>query len=170
TEGVFAAPCRATGFGRRGDCLGTGHKRGVSLQSLRISMNKFHYCNSAAHGVTRRQFLGATGASLLAGPALFSDNVVMGAEQAADAKRQGKAVIILYLGGGASQLETWDPKPGRPTGGPYGAIPTSVPGVCISELLPKIAKVMHHMAIVRSVDNSSMGADHNGTGMHIGRK
>jgi hypothetical protein len=133
-------------------------------------MNRYRYCNSPTHGFTRRQFLGSVGASLLAGPPLLSDNVAIGAEQAAEARKQGKAVIILYLGGGASQLETWDPKPGRPTGGPYGAIPTSVPGVCISELLPKIAKVMHHMAIVRSVDNSSMGADHNGTGMHIGRK
>src|SRR5262249_60702239 len=45
-----------------------------------------------------------------------------------------------------------------------------VPGLHISELLPKLARVMHHMAVVRSVDNSTMGADHNGTGMHIGRK
>jgi hypothetical protein len=45
-----------------------------------------------------------------------------------------------------------------------------VPGLHISELLPKIARVMHHVAVVRSVDNSSMGADHDGSGMHLGRK
>src|SRR5262249_41215428 len=101
---------------------------------------------------------------------LLTDNVLMESAQAAEVKKQGKAVIILYLGGGASQLETWDPKPGTGNGGPYRAIPTSVPGVHISELLPKLAKVMHHMAVVRSVDNSGMGPDHNGTGMHIGRK
>src|SRR5262249_33303787 len=38
------------------------------------------------------------------------------------------------------------------------------------ELLPKIAQVMHHMAIVRSVNNAAMGPDHHGTGMHLGRK
>jgi hypothetical protein len=135
-----------------------------------MSRNRFRFCKSGAHGLTRRQLLGAAGASLLAGPALLSDNIAMGSPQAADLKKQRKAVIILYLGGGASQLETWDPKPGTITGGPFRAIPTSVPGVHISELLPKLAQVMHHLAIVRSLDNSGMGPDHNGTGMHIGRK
>src|SRR5207244_3984151 len=115
-------------------------------------------------------FLGPLSTALLAGPTLCAYNVVMESPLAADLKKQRKAVIILYLGGGASQLETWDPKPGKLTGGPFRAIPTSVPGVHISELLPKIAKVMHHMAIVRAVDNSGMGADHDGTGMHLGRQ
>src|SRR5438874_6146764 len=135
-----------------------------------MARNRFQFCSSPSHAVSRRQFLGALGSGLLAGPTLRADNVVMESPQAADLKKQRKAVIILYLGGGASQLETWDPKPGAPTGGPYRAIPTSVPGVHISELLPKIARVMHHLAVVRSVDNSAMGADHNGTGMHLGRK
>src|SRR5438105_3128052 len=135
-----------------------------------MTRNRHGYCHSPAHALSRRQFLGATAAGLLAGPTLLSDNVVMGSEQAAAVKKQGKAIIILYLGGGASQLETWDPKPGRPTGGPYGAIPTSIPGLHISGLLPKLSRVMHHMAVVRSVDNSQMGPDHNGTGMHLGRK
>src|SRR5262245_25058541 len=135
-----------------------------------MSENCYRFCHSPAHGLTRRHFLGTLGTSLLAGPTLLTDNVLMESAQAAEVTKQAKGVIILYLGGGASQLETWDPKPGAPTGGPYRAIPTSVPGVHISELLPKLAKVMHHMAIVRSVDNSGMGPDHNGTGMHIGRK
>jgi len=135
-----------------------------------MAINRFRYCSSAGHAISRRHFLGALGTGLLAGPTLAADNVVLESPQAADLKKQHKAVIILYLGGGASQLETWDPKPGTATGGPYRAIPTSVPGLHISELLPKLARVMHHMAVVRSVDNSTMGADHNGTGMHIGRK
>jgi hypothetical protein len=131
--------------------------------------NRFHFCHSPAHGLTRRRFLGSLTTGLLAGPTLLTDNVLMESGQAAEARKQGKAVIVLYLGGGASQLETWDPKPGTLTGGPFRAIPTSVPGVHISELLPKLARVMHHMAIVRSVDNSGMGPDHNGSGMHLGR-
>ena len=43
---------------------------------------------------------------------------------AAELKRQQKHVILLWLAGGPSQLETWDPKPGRPTGGPFRAIDT----------------------------------------------
>ncbi len=108
--------------------------------------------------------------SLFWGAALGSDNLLMTEAHAADVRRTGKRVLILYLGGGASQMETWDPKPGRPTGGPFAAIETSAPGVRISELLPRLAKQMHHMAIVRSVNNAAMGADHDGTGMAIGRK
>ena len=56
------------------------------------------------------------------------------------------------MAGGLSQLESWDPKPGQDTGGPFRAIPTSVPGVHISELLPITAKQMHHLALVRSIN------------------
>ena len=49
-------------------------------------------------------------------------------------------------------METWDPKPGAPTGGPFRAIPTSVPGVHISELLPEMAKRMKHTCIIRSLN------------------
>src|SRR5436190_9001739 len=117
-----------------------------------MSKNRFSFCHSPQHGITRRQFLGTAGVSLLSAPSLPTDNVLLGAEQASAVKERARAVIILYLGGGASQLETWDPKPGTATGGPFRAISTSVPGLQISELLPKIAKVMHHQAVVRSVD------------------
>jgi hypothetical protein len=65
---------------------------------------------------------------------------------------QQKRVLVVDLRGGVSQLESWDPKPGVPTGGPFAAIPTSVPGIHISELLPHTAKQMHHLALVRSVN------------------
>ena len=65
-----------------------------------------------------------------------------------EVKKQGKRVILLWLAGGASQLETFDPKPGRPTGGPYRAIPTSATGVHISELLPKMAALVEVVAAV----------------------
>jgi hypothetical protein len=56
--------------------------------------------------------------------------------------------------GGLSQLESWDPKPGTDTGGPFRAIPTSVPGIHISELLPMTALQMHHLCLVRGVNTS----------------
>ena len=61
-------------------------------------------------------------------------------------------MLLLWLAGGASQLETWDPKPGRPTGGPFKAIPTAVPGTHICELMPKMARLMDKVAVVRSLD------------------
>ncbi len=77
---------------------------------------------------------------------------------ARELKRHDKRVIMLWLAGGASQLETWDPKPGRDTGGPFFDIPTSLPGVHISELMPKMATRLHeHTAIIRSL-NTKDGA------------
>ena len=77
--------------------------------------------------------------------------------------KQRRQVLFLWLDGGMSQLESWDPKPNTPFGGPFRAIPTAVPGVHISETLPHCAKVMKHLSLVRSVstqDNShSAGVD-----------
>lgn len=128
-------------------------------------------CNPAVHAIYRRRFLGTMGWGLSAAVANLNPLTGMCSDpRAADIRQQDKRVIILYLGGGASQLETWDPKPGQPTGGPFGAIATSVPGLHISELLPHLATRMHHLAVVRSVDNSGVGPDHHGTGLHIGRR
>ncbi len=109
-----------------------------------------HYaCQSEEHLLARRKFLGtlagAAGAATLGFPRLV---------QAAlpELNANQKHILIVYLAGGLSQLESWDPKPGTDTGGPFRAIPTSVPGTHISELLPHTAKQMHHLAVVRSVN------------------
>ena len=65
-----------------------------------------------------------------------------------------KQLLLLFLSGGASQFETWDPKPGAKTGGPYRAISTSIQGVQIGELLPHTAKIMHRLTVVRSVNSN----------------
>jgi len=70
---------------------------------------------------------------------------------AEEMKQQEKQVILIWLDGGMSQLESWDPKPNTQFGGPYRAIPTSLPGVHVSELMPKLAQQMHHLAVVRSM-------------------
>src|ERR687883_1930952 len=51
-----------------------------------------------------------------------------------------RACILLWMGGGPSQMDTFDLKPGHKNGGPFKAIDTTVPGIKISEHLPKIAK------------------------------
>src|SRR4030088_2865304 len=60
---------------------------------------------------------------------------------------QGRAtsVILFWLEGGPSHIDTWDPKPNSN----FKPISTNVPGIQVSELLPKIAKRMDKMAIVR---------------------
>jgi len=105
-------------------------------------------CGGHDHALSRRQMLG-----LLAGAAggLLAPNVA----QALRSKQ--RQVLMIWLDGGMSQLESWDPKPGTDHGGPFRAIPSSVPGVHVSELLPFSAKRVHQLAIVRSMqtkDNS----------------
>jgi hypothetical protein len=70
---------------------------------------------------------------------------------AEQAKKEQKHCILLWLCGAPSQFETWDPKPGRLTGGPFRAIPTKVPGTHISELMPKCASIMDKLSVVRSM-------------------
>jgi hypothetical protein len=69
-----------------------------------------------------------------------------------------RSCILLWMNGGPSQMDTFDLKPGHANGGPFKEIETSVPGVRISEHLPKIAKQMREMAILRSM--STKEADH----------
>lgn len=63
-----------------------------------------------------------------------------------------KQILFIWLAGGASQFEMWDPKPGRETGGPFRTIPTAVPGYHCCELMPKLAGMMDRLAVVRSLD------------------
>jgi hypothetical protein len=65
-----------------------------------------------------------------------------------------KAVILLWMTGGPSQIDTWDPKPGRPlqNRGPFGVISTKLPSVQFCEHLPKQAAMLDRFTIIRSVD------------------
>ncbi len=67
---------------------------------------------------------------------------------------KNKAVILLWMAGGPSHIDTWDVKPDRPkeNRGPFKDIPTKLPGVHICEFLPKQAAMMDKFTIIRSVD------------------
>jgi hypothetical protein len=66
----------------------------------------------------------------------------------------GKSVILLWMAGGPSHIDTWDVKPQRPieNRGPFGSIPTRLPGVRICEHLPLQAAMLDRFTLVRSVD------------------
>jgi hypothetical protein len=115
---------------------------------------RVHYaCQSFEHRIARRQFLGtlaAAGAGAVTGGlGVFSDPAI-----AQQLRSDQKRIVVFNMHGGLSQLESWDPKPGTATGGPFRAIPTSVPGIHISELLPQTAQQMHHLCLVRGVNTS----------------
>jgi uncharacterized protein (DUF1501 family) len=64
-----------------------------------------------------------------------------------------RACILLWLNGGPSHIDTFDPKPGRPTGGPFKAIKTRAPGMTLSEHLPLLADRGDRIAVVRSMSS-----------------
>ncbi|MGE0610255.1 MAG: DUF1501 domain-containing protein [Pirellulales bacterium] len=113
--------------------------------------------SSNCQGTTRRTalkagFLGLAGLSL-------ADLLRLQAQ--GSATKKNNAVILLWLDGGPSQLETYDPKPEAPVEyrGPWDAISTNVPGMQISEILPGHAKHADKMVFVRSL--------HHDTGDHF---
>ena len=107
-------------------------------------------CRVEEHALHRRLFLRGAVGGAIAGAAsftgLFCNQVIAEA-----AKRAQKHCILLWLCGAPSQFETWDPKPGRPSGGPFGSIETRLPGVHFSSLMPKCAEIADRLNIVRSM-------------------
>lgn len=97
--------------------------------------------------MSRRRFLGA-GVGALAMGGLGG---LLSRAAAEEMRKSDKQVLFLWLDGGISQLESWDPKPNTTFGGPFRSIPTSVPGIHFSELMPKLAKQMNRMCVVRSL-------------------
>jgi hypothetical protein len=103
------------------------------------------------HGVvSRRTFLRCLSAGAAGATLGFSDAV---SAAAPEMRKQGMACVLLFMNGGPSQFETFDPKPGTQTGGPTGAIDTSASGVRVAEHWPNVAKQMRDIALVRSVTN-----------------
>lgn len=103
--------------------------------------------------VSRREVLraGAVGGLGLAAPGLVTAR--MDAERPPDGGAANRSVILLWLCGGPSHLDTWDLKPDAPEGirGPYKPAATSVPGMQISELHTRMAPLANHFAVVRSM-------------------
>jgi hypothetical protein len=111
-------------------------------------MNPF--CNPAEH-MGRRTFLKGTlatagGAALANFGSLFDSQSI-----AAEVKKKARHCILLWMDGGASQLETFDMQPGTEHGGPFRPIGTKVPGLQVCEYLPRVAQHADKMAVIRSM-------------------
>lgn len=102
-------------------------------------------------GVSRRRFLKYVSAgSAAAGTLGFRDLMTV---QAEELRKQGRSMILLFMQGGPSQFETFDPKPGTSSGAETKAIKTAVSGIEICENWENTAKVMQDVAIIRSMTN-----------------
>lgn len=118
--------------------------------------------NSRRLAVNRRAFLVASssccaglplGISIPAHAAQPSNKPTIG---------RAKSVILFFLCGGASHIDTWDMKPNAPTEyrGPFSPILTSAPEIQFCEHLPKLAQQAHHLSVIRSVCGTVSTNDH----------
>jgi len=110
---------------------------------------------SSTPRLTRREMIRLASAGVVAGSA--SGWLGELAASAADPKRR-KSCILLWMSGGPSQVDTFDPKPGHANAGPYKAIETGVPGLRLAEHLPGLAKQARDLAVIRGM--STKEGDH----------
>ena len=114
-------------------------------------MTEFSWHENVAfdrQSVSRRRFLYGASAVAAAGAVNFRDVMSVRADEL---RKQGRAMILLFMQGGPSQFETFDPKPGTENGGPTTAISTTAPGIHIAEGWEKTAQQMKDIAIIRSM-------------------
>ncbi|WP_425613978.1 DUF1501 domain-containing protein [Anatilimnocola sp. NA78] len=102
--------------------------------------------------ILRAGLVGFTGLAL-------PDLLKLRALAAPEKSRSSTAIILVWLRGGASHLETFDPKPDAPSDyrGPFASCQTNVPGIRIGELLPQLAKIADKYALLRSVAHTGGG-------------
>ncbi|MEK6236367.1 MAG: DUF1501 domain-containing protein [Planctomycetales bacterium] len=103
--------------------------------------------------VDRRLFLKQLGAGVAGGGAVLGWRELLTAK-ADELRKRGKSMILLWMDGGPSQFETFNPKIGSKNQGPAKAIATKLPGVQFGEDWPKTAQVMDKIALIRSMKSS----------------
>lgn len=111
--------------------------------------NSANDCGSASH-FSRRTLLQWGAASGIGWLTPVAERLARAAESATHGHRP-QSVIMVWLQGGPSQLETFDPKPGTAIGGETKAIKTSAPAIQIADMYPRLAEQMHHVSLIRSV-------------------
>lgn len=114
--------------------------------------------------MSRRKILKATGAAASGlWMTSFAESLARASEK--NKSKRPKSLMMIWLQGGPSQLETFDPHPGSMIGGDAKAVDTSVKGLQIADTLPATAEQMHHATLVRSV--ISKEGDHERATYHL---
>lgn len=112
------------------------------------------------HGVhSRRGFLKGLTGGITAGGVLTLGWRDLLMAQAAELRQQGKSMILLWMDGGPSQFDTFNPKIGSPNQGPATAIDTAVPGMQFADFWPETAKIADRLAVIRSMRTSEAEHD-----------
>ena len=121
------------------------------MPSTRIGCNDFqNSLRTNRRGFVKAGVLGAAGLGL---------GDVLRAEETKPAASKVNTVLLLWMRGGPSHIDMWDPKPDAPVEyrGEFGTIGTSVPGLRLGDMLPLSAKIMHKWSIVRSLHHNDAG-------------
>src|SRR5256884_3064170 len=121
---------------------------------------------STCDGWSRREFIRVGGAGLFGvGLGDVLKLQALAAENASDATKskagwgKAKSVVLLFLQGGPSHLDIWDPKPEAPSNirGEFKTLRSKVPGIWLSEVMPKLAEQMDKATLIRSVSYTPAG-------------
>ncbi len=115
-----------------------------------MALQSLMHVETGRHGVVNRRTFVRSVAAGAAGVLGWKDMLTLHADEL---RRQDRSCILLYMRGGPSQFETFDPKPGHANGGPTQALQTAVPGIQIAEGWTNVARQMRDIALVRSMNN-----------------
>src|SRR5437667_3419867 len=127
-------------------------QRAGAREACMLSIGNFRARD--CQGMTRRSFVRAG----LTAPFAWQLAGLLGSKAAAEAPK-AKSILLVWLGGGPSHLDLFDPKPRAPAEyrGPFSSIPTRTPGVRFTELLPRLAARSNRFSLIRSNVNFDGG-------------
>ena len=134
-------------------------------ESERIMLSIPGQSGATCDGMSRRELIRVGGAGLMGlslGNLLRLESMASG-DGAAAAKKNGfgtaKNFIFIFLQGGPSHLDIWDPKPDAPDNirGDFKPIPTKVAGIQVTEVMPKLAQVIDRATLIRSCSYTPAG-------------
>ncbi len=117
--------------------------------------------------VGRRQFLGRS--ALAAGALALGDLLRLRAQAPAGEPGRAEACVLIFLNGGMSHLDTFDPKPDQPPEirGEFAVVRTTAPGLLLTEHLPRLARQAHRLTVVRSVGFDGRLGNHSPACYHM---
>ena len=127
--------------------------RPFSLESPRLTAHDERFGS-------RREFIASSLAGGAAAASVGRRALGEGSSPPPGVRKPARHVIFVLMSGAPSQLETFDPKPGAPTGGPFRAISTRIPGVQFCEYLPQLANLTDDLAVIRSVTGPLPAGSH----------
>jgi len=118
-------------------------------------------------GIDRRGFVGRS--ALAAGAMALGNFLRLRAEAPARERPRTESCILIFLNGGMSHLDTFDPKPEQPPEirGEFVTVRTSTPGLLVTEHLPRLARQAHHLTVVRSVGFDGRLGNHSPACYHM---